>query len=249
MATALLGRAVAQEPPALSLIYRVPTTITVRQPVVVELSLTTVIELGRNTVGNFQLKLRRPNGKTVVADPRRAKRADEGYSTGSITLNAGNERVEHIILDEWFGSFDAEGDYQLTIDFIGAARTSGRDVNLDRTATLKFEMLPRNPAVLAESCEQFTHVARTSKDASQARFAAKRLAFVRDPIAVEYLERVIEQGKALEIYDVEAAAIRALERMATPDARDALLRARLKSRPVAANEINDALIRMLRGVK
>lgn len=257
VAVLVFGQSSPQQGASLvSMTYRVPATVTLREPVVVDLTLRShadepvSIELGRNNIGNLQLKLQKPDGAIVSVDPRRPKTADHSYTDIPIILKPREQRSEPIVLDEWFGTLDTEGAYRLTIDFIGRAQTGeGRPIEIARTGSWSFQMVPRDEAVLRTSCARLLQIARTSTDADQARFAAKALSYVRDPIAVEYLERLIERGKKLEILSVDARGIAALEHMGTFEARDALLRARLKSQAVAAEEIDKALIRMMATAK
>ena len=240
----------------LSLTYQVPAKVTLREPVVVDLTLRShadvpvSIELGRNNIGNLQLKLQKPDGGIVSIDPRRPKTADHSYTDIPIILKPREQRTEPILLDEWFGTMETEGAYRLTIDFIGRVqRGEGRPIEVVRTGSWPFQMVPRDEAVLRMSCARWLQIARTSPDGNQARFAAKALSYVRDPIAVEYLERLIQRGKRLEIFSVDVRGIAALEQMGTFEARDALLRARLKTQAVAAEEIDKALIRMMATAK
>ena len=241
----------AQTARTVRLTYRPPVAPTLREPVVVELSLhnhldePVILSLGKNNIGNLQLALRKPDGESITSDPRQPKSAEEGYTNTPIVLQPQEQRTEHVLLDEWFGSLDAVGQYHLTVTFIGTARTvSGKDIDVVRVGSVSLQVSPFDPVVLRSTCERLARIARSTMDAREARFAAKVLTYVRDRIAVEYLESLIERGKALEIYAVEVSAVNALEAMGTDEAHNALARARYNSREVTAEKVNEALLRM-----
>jgi HEAT repeat protein len=90
-------------------------------------------------------------------------------------------------------------------------------------------------------CARLASIARLTNDPDESRAAVKKLSYVKDPIAIESLQRVIERRKTLEMLDVEEVAIRALARMGTKEAREALVSVRSHTRLVTMREIDQFL--------
>jgi hypothetical protein len=247
------GYALAQGDGSVTLTYVSPSVLSVHEPATIEVVVkndrtdTVALELGKNDVGNLQLTLRPPTGPIVAVDPRRPLPGilEEGFTNRPTWLQSSERRTYYMFLNEWFGSLDVEGQYQLEINFIGPVTTeSGDDIAVARQASVVFTVGPLDLLELRGTCERLAQRARSSADAQEALRAAKALSYVRHPIAVEYLEWLIERGKVVESLAVEDWAIHALQRMAIPEARDALMRARLNTRPVTMKLVDAALLEM-----
>ena len=113
-----------------------------------------------------------------------------------------------------------------------------------RVTSVNFTVAPFDATILRRTCERLVEVARSTTDPQEARRAAEQLTYVKHPLAVEYLGRLIERGRAVEVAAVALYAIRALEERGTLEARDALVLARSNAHPFALQMIDEALQRI-----
>jgi hypothetical protein len=241
----------SEQAPSVQFSCRSPGVLTQGEPVSIELLVhnasdgPAIITLGKNHVGNLQLTLRKPTGEVISVDPRSPRRPDEIYTNVPVTLASGESRAFYILVDEWFGSLDEHGVYLLDINFIGTVRrSSGVHIDVSRAASVSFTVVPFDETVVRRTCERLVDVARSTTDPQEARRAAEQLTYVKHPLAVEYLGRLIERGRAVEVAAVEMYAIWALEERGTPEARDALVLARSRARLFALQMIDEARQRM-----
>jgi hypothetical protein len=242
ISVAVAHGSVAQTPSIALRFVAPPSNITLHEPVVVEAIFENTanqavpIDLGIDEVGNFKMALRMPDGMTLTADPAR-RGGDFGSKPGEIDLRPNQLRSKDILLSKWF-DFTKPGTYTLALNFVGSP-----DLQMKRQQQLAFEIAPRDEGALRKTCESLMTIARTGNDVEDVINAAEYLASVKDPIAVSYLIRLIEPGKAIEQPMVEHIAISALERAGEYDALWALMQRVDFNRQV---KIDKALQRMER---
>jgi len=193
---------------------------TVHEPVFVRVSLkngmdsSVKVDLGPDFYGSFEPKLVRPDGRTgswqrpwsVMGAP------------GTITVPAHGEAVQRLLLNRWF-DLDVPGRYLLALDLLGKAPlVDGAPAAYLTKGEVEIEVGPRNPSRLEEVCEQLEEAATGARDLDGAWEPTQTLTYVRDPIAVPHLARLLAAKGTLR-----AMLIRGLEGIGDPAAADALI--------------------------
>jgi hypothetical protein len=199
--------------------YHVTPSITVHEPVFLKLSFENglanpvEIDLGLNSLGSLFMSVTSPTGAMVSADPSRVTRPEGRFEMTKKTLNVGEQYSQQVLLNDWF-TFDNVGEYRFEVTFRGSVRTAtGEKLAIPSRATSVIRVLPRYEDRLREVCETFLNETRQTQNSDAARDAARALAAVNDPVAVEHLRAAIKS----EIF-VADVAIAALQRLGTPEA-------------------------------
>lgn len=109
-----------------------------------------VADFGAAQEENLRVTVTSPRGQTT---PPLAWRHEWGFVTlGGVSVPAGEERVETMLLNEWYGFADV-GTYRIDLDLVGAfpvgvvALTRGR---------VDLEVTPRNETRLREACRRLS---------------------------------------------------------------------------------------------
>lgn len=179
----------------LSVTYQVESTVTLREPVVVTVTVENstdapvAIDLGLDRTANFRFE---PRG---AIQPRR-RVVDEGAGgvvrAGTLAIAPGQRYQQRLLLNEWF-EFDRIGIYEIYIrldsPLSGDARATASAAYTG--STLRFEVLPRNERVLRETCAKLSAIVSATRDVDVSFQAARELAAVKDPIAVEYIGQAL----------------------------------------------------------
>jgi hypothetical protein len=172
------------------------------------------MEMGYDRIGSFEFQLTSPDGHRDVARPTPH---EGGATVGSFALAARELFARKIVLDNWL-NFSAEGAYALEVRFDGAIRPVSPAVTVDAVRVWRFaiRVLPRNDVRLEEKCKEFLAGIRVC--CSQATTDAREeLAWVRDPVAVPYLEKAIAELLYVQFFNT-------LVKIGTPEVKEALLR-------------------------
>lgn len=172
--------------------------------------------LGEDRKAGFSFTLTKPDGTTVKLLPYRP----EGLSvSGTLSVQPGESYSQHLLLNEWY-DFSTQGIYGIDARLIQPI-LGENDVsfggNTGRSARL--EILPRDELALSKKCNDLASAVEGASSASQeAADAALALRYVRDPIAVPYLLRVLRAQRLVENF-----AIKGLEDIANELAVKALI--------------------------
>jgi hypothetical protein len=218
----------AKEPLVLSLELAQPTA-TLNEPVFATLSTTNQLpeevslDLGSDRKGNLAFTITDPGGRRVPL-PRKIQ---EGMSRiGRMTLRPGETYKQKILLDEWY-SFEAPGTYSIEVTLASPAQTTiGKIITVLPSKPVSIRIVPRDPARLKDVCEKLAKTAIEATDVQTAMEAAAALSYVRDPIAVPFLESVLKEAKLVRAY-----ALTGLARIANGEAVRALIAATREEDP------------------
>lgn len=230
---------------AVSLSYALPDNVTLNEPVSLEIVATNAgteevwIDFGKNYVGNSQVVVTKPNGARSVVDPRKPLQADEAWVRGRMRLMPGARHEAELVLNDWV-DFSQLGTHRLDVEFIGSVESTAGAVNVRRNWTSTLEALPRDVQRLREVAEALVRQVQ-SPNAAPAFLAARKLMHLRDPVAVPYLRRVLEERKGTW---VDPIVIHALERIGNDDARAALLKASSSEDPFTSKAAFAAMDRL-----
>jgi hypothetical protein len=208
--------------------FNLISPITLHEPVVVDVAIRNLvphpisIDLGGSDKTFFHFKTITPDGKQI--DLTNEDRATDGIWY-SIHLTPNQTYTQRLILDELY-SFDEPGNYSM----VASAKVPVAVGKVDtpypleknkwaQVATKKVKLnlviLPRNEAALRKRCEALS--ARLLEvDGWLPRAIVEELSYVRDPIAIPYISKLINKQE-------EWSALEGLRRINTDEAWEAMI--------------------------
>ena len=185
------------------------------------------LDLGLNQKANLELSITAPDGAVLTR-----KLPAEGFgASGEVTLAPAGVFTERLFLNEWYG-FPQTGTYRLKLTLLDDADAGG---TADRpSAEFSVQILPRSPAELERVSRELADKALKAPTLEESMDAASALSYIRDPLAVDSLVRLLQPRSLVENYAVDglgrignAAAIAALD--AAQDHPDGDVRAAARS--------------------
>jgi hypothetical protein len=230
--------AAATDADEITVSYLVPSTkITLHEPVVWRFqvhnssSVAIQLDLGKNRNENFIVSYTGPQ----AGAPQTVRLRKGGFGAVGLVSVAPNETYEQdMLLNQWV-SFAESGKYEIEIRLL-QQESSRVEVHPFRTT---IEILPLDPTRLRDVCSGLAQKVDDASSYQKASDAALALSFVRDPIAVPYLQRVL-YAKQL----VEPIAIGGLEQVGNEEAARVLVDALNGMSPDVALIARAALERM-----
>ncbi len=201
------------------------------------------IDLGKDREESFHFTVTRPDGMKMSVPPRR--RGGLGR-IGMVSVGPGQEYQQKLLLNEWV-SFDMMGSYEIKIalaapSLIEAGSRSGDDVPAEFSFQAILYVSSRNPERLRETCELLTKQAESASSYEEASQAALTLSYVRDPIAVPYLDRVLHANPLVDVL-----AINGLEAIANKEAIEVIISALSIHDPPQTSKIASARLEIIAG--
>jgi len=193
---------------------------------------TASLDFGLNKKANLELAIRKPGGGVVTR-----RLSGEGFgAVGEVTLPPDGKFVQTLLLNEWYG-FRQTGTYLVKVTLLDGSSANGGTGAAGRpSAEFSVEIGPRDPAKLVRIAQKLADQAIGAATLVESMDAANALSYIRDPVAVASLARVLQKGSLVEQY-----AIDGLGRIGNPEAIDALEAAESHPDP----EVGAAARRML----
>lgn len=196
------------------------------------------LNLGADRKEVFLFTVVSPSGEKIVL-PQLTK---EGISRlGILSLEPQQTYSQKILLNEWF-EFNFLGDYELEIRLANQFQAANKIAlkNLSFRTTFKIE--PENPNQLQEVCATLAEQLMKSEAYAEAAEAALILSYVKDPIAIPYLEKAIASNKM-----VESITIAGLGRIADYQSVQALIRVMNANRDSELSALAKAALVRIKG--
>lgn len=234
-------------------------TVTLHEPVLINFvvkntqSDTIKFDLGADRKESFQITLTLPD--RTQTKPRQLL-IDGLAQGGEITIPPGQIFTQQLLINEWF-EFPIPGVYIVKVEMLTPILSQkGQVITRSAGSTFGIQVLPRDPKTLEDICKNLLDQVVTSTSYARAIERATILSFIKDPVAVPYLERMSKGGRKLELKAVKGlarinslAAIEALTNLLTfqdPDvvaaAHSTLAKIELETKDQAIKErINRAL--------
>jgi hypothetical protein len=212
---------IAQKTGRVTVSYKITSPITLHEPVIVAFSIKNGLDeqvkfdLGHNRKSKFLFAITQPNGSVVNPPPL----SEEGIGRiGRLSLGPGENYSQELVLNEWY-DFNQPGGYQVEIRLADPIQTTGGGKLAAPTKqVLNLSIEPRDPAVLQARCAKLVKTVEESLE--KTTDAALALSYVKDPIAVPYLKRLLKPGR-----HTEGIAIGGLGRIATDEAIEIIIAA------------------------
>lgn len=188
-------------------------------------------DLGTGRKGSFLLSVIEPGGKKVSL-PRFYQ---GGFSRlGLVSVDPGTQYAQRLLLDEWY-KFDMEGKYEVELRLPEPVKSiDGRIVAEVPPFYATLQILPRNPSRLEETCAVLVRKIHAAPSYEAAAEATLTLSYVRDPVAVPYLEEALYSGRL-----VETIAIDGLRRISNQQAVQVLINALGSKAPQTSAKLQD----------
>jgi hypothetical protein len=172
------------------------------------------LDLGPNGKANIELTIQKPDGAVIT----RTLGPEDFGGSGEHSLNPGGTFAERLLLNEWY-QFPLSGSYKIKMTLLDGPLVTSETANADRPSTeFSVQIGPRDPAELESISQKLADRAMSAATIEQRMEAANALSYIRDPVAVDSLARVLQQGELVQHYAVEG-----LGRIGTPEAIAALV--------------------------
>jgi len=172
---------------------------TLQEPIIIDFSIANEgperirFDLGGHGKSNFEFKIAAVNG-AVIGVPR-LKPEGVGPS-GEHFLEPGETYTQKLLFNEWY-SFEEPGVYKIKAEMTGPLKTlSDNPVTVTTQGLISMQILDKNPARLEEICKKLLGQVVEAPGIAEAYKAASALSYIRDPIAVPYLEKLIVNEKS-----------------------------------------------------
>jgi hypothetical protein len=173
-------------------------------------------DLGLNKKANLELTIWEPAGGVITRTL-----SSEGFGrSGEVSLPPSGTYVERLLLNEWY-EFRLTGTYRIKLTLLGGSSGASGTARADRPVTeFSVQIGPRDPAQLERVSHELADKAMGGATLEESMEAANALSYIRDPLAVDSLARVLRQGSLVEHYAVDG-----LGRIGNPQAIAALVAA------------------------
>jgi len=169
-------------------------------------------DLGLNSKANLELTITEPGGGVITR-----RLSSEGFgASGEVSLAPKETFVERLLLNEWY-DFPLTGTYRIKIALLDDSGTND-SASAGRPSTdFTVQINPRDPAELEDVCQELANKAISGATLEESMDAASALSYIRDPLAIDSLIRVLQHGSLVEHYAVDG-----LGRIGSPKAIAAL---------------------------
>jgi hypothetical protein len=169
-------------------------------------------DLGLNSKANLELTITEPGGGVITR-----RLSSEGFgASGEVSLAPKETFVERLLLNEWY-DFPLTGTYRIKIALLDDSGTT-ESGSADRPSTeFTVQINPRDPAELERVSQELADKAISGATLEESMDAASALSYIRDPLAIDSLIRVLQHGSLVEHYAVDG-----LGRIGNPEAIAAL---------------------------
>jgi hypothetical protein len=169
-------------------------------------------DLGLNSKANLELTITEPGGGVITR-----RLSSEGFgASGEVSLAPKETFVERLLLNEWY-DFPLTGTYRIKIALLDDSGTND-SASAGRPSTdFTVQINPRDPAQLEDVCQELANKAISGATLEESMDAASALSYIRDPLAIDSLIRVLQHGSLVEHYAVDG-----LGRIGSPKAIAAL---------------------------
>jgi hypothetical protein len=198
------------------------TRITLHEPVLVNFVVnntqpgTIGLDLGADRKESFRVTITLPDGTQTKPQ----KLMINGLARiGKIKILPGDVYKQKLLINEWV-DFPQPGLYTIGVEMIAPISTENGKVILNFVRNdFNILILPRSTQALENVCNNLLNQLLIAKSSDQAIEMATILSFIKDPVAIPYLDRMLKSGKKI----AEIMAINGLERIRNPDAIEMLI--------------------------
>jgi hypothetical protein len=199
-------------------------SFSVHEPIVVLFSVannlpnTITLALGAQDIQFFEFALASPAGQQVHEYWNMNQEVSlVTIGSGKVQVPPGESYKLPLLMNRWF-HFEAPGTYFLTLRLSTNIEVSNGSNIAPQSQTLRLTIRPRNAATLERICANLVKEVAAAPNAKAAQEPARRLSYIRDPVALPYLAKLLQYNKLTDHFVVAG-----LERIDTDDAARVLL--------------------------
>ncbi len=186
----------------------VSAKVTLHEPLMIDFVVnntsaeTLEFDLGPDRKENFRLTLTRPD-RTTRANQLQIDGVARG---GKIMILPGQSYRQKLLVNEWF-DISQQGTYTVSVEMITPIRSKkGQVITNGANGRFTIQVLSRDPDKLGEVCDALFNQMMTSDTYEQVSESAVALSFIKDPVAVPYLERMLKTDKMVELIAIQGLA-------------------------------------------
>ncbi|MCI0561162.1 MAG: HEAT repeat domain-containing protein [Nitrososphaera sp.] len=155
------------------------------------------LDLGDNRKGAFQFAITPPNGERTKVPPL-IKRGEGIVGSGKLTLSQGEVYLQRLLVNEWY-KFTTTGKYLVELDLpVRLTTKSGTTFTVASRLREELEITAKDVRRLDAVCNEITQRSLTAKNLQESVEEATALAYILDPIAVPYLEKLLRANRMLD---------------------------------------------------
>lgn len=155
------------------------------------------LDLGDNRKGAFQFTITAPNGESTKVPPL-TKKGEGIVGSGKLSLNQGEVYRQRLLVNEWY-KFSTAGKYLIELDLpIRLTTKGGATVTVASRLKEGLEITSKDVQRLDAVCNEITQRALTAKNLQDSVGEATALAYIPDPVAVPYLEKLLRANRRLD---------------------------------------------------
>jgi len=223
-----------------------PDHVTLHEPIILKFSVINSssesinVDLGFYLEENFLFTLKLPNGTFVRLPQRLPPDAGGSSLVGMFSLEPGKAYSQTLFLNQWY-DFAEPGKYEIAVRLTTPiVNQQGEAVGGTNESRVALEIAQRDPERLKQVCADLAAQIIAAGGTSYGQEPMIALGYVRDPIAIPYLEAALKPGPRLN-----ARAVYALAKIGGDESADILIRAmRTQSRKEDKELVRTALDKM-----
>lgn len=223
-----------------------PNHVTLHEPIILKFSVLNSssesinVNLGYYREENFLFTLKLPDGTSVQLPQRLPPAAGGSSLVGRFSIAPGKAYSQTLFLNKWY-DFAEPGKYEivarLTTPIVTLKGVTVEGTNESRVA---LEIAPRDPERLKQVCADLAAQIIQAGGSNVGEEPSIALGYIRDPVAIPYLEATLNPGPW-----VNSNAVYALVRIGGDESADILIRAmRTQSRKEDKELVRTALDKM-----
>lgn len=183
------------------------TQFTLHEPVLVNFVVTNSqseairLDLGANLIEGFRVTLTSPDGTQTKPQELRINGLARG---GKLTIPPGEVYKQKLLINEWV-DFPQPGPYTIGVEMTVPISTENGQVILNSVRDdFHILILPSSTQELENVCNNLLDQLLTSQKGSEMWETARIMSFIKDPVAIPYLDKMLKSGKIIaEVYAID----------------------------------------------
>ena len=183
--------------------------LTLGEPIVLDMSLQNAsgelvqLDLRKDCKDNFLFVITGPDGTAISPPPL----ASQGLTrVGLVPVEPGRTYKQKLLLNEWTG-FPKAGTYLIDVRLSSRPEPGSSAAAYEfPPSRLELQVHPRDPGRLESLCLSLALGVEQASSFEEADWNARTLSYVRDPVAVPYLERVLRTPWFVEPFAIDGLA-------------------------------------------
>jgi hypothetical protein len=203
-----------------------PNHVTLHEPIILNFSVINRssekinLDLGFAHEESFLFTLKLPNGTSVQLPQHKWPDAGGASINPRFPIEPGKAYSQKLFLNAWY-EFAEPGKYEIAVRLaVPIVNEQGASVEGTNEFRIALEIAPRDPERLRQICADLAAQVIQAGGSGVGQEPTKALAYIRDPVAIPYLEAALTPGPWLN-----SSAVYALAKIGGNESADILIRA------------------------